>query len=157
MGYIGWRMERAAARGVTRGSAGIVKYTALLFWWMLAWPFYLAGWGIRHRGEVAQAGRATADAGRQVREHAQKHPKRAAWAGLVAGLVFCAGGIGGGTVLGAVIFGAVAAWCGYLLLKWRQAEKKTALAAVAARADYEHHLAADGDIRGLYGQYPPTA
>ncbi|WP_182349057.1 hypothetical protein [Tomitella gaofuii] len=130
-----------------------MKNTALLFWWMLAWLFYLAGWGIRHRGAVAQAGRATADAGRQMRGRAQKHPKRAASAGLVAGLVFCAGGIGGG----AVIFGAVAAWCGFLLLKWRQAEKRTVLAAVAARADCEHHhLAAYGDVRGQYGQYPPA-
>ncbi len=157
MGYISWRIERAAARGVTRGTVGAVKFTALLFWWMIAWPFYLVGWGLSHKDEVAQAGRATAGAGGRTRSLVRKHPKRAAWAGVVGGLVFCAGGIGGGTIVGAVLFGAVAAWCGLLLLKWRQADKRAALATVAARADYEHQLTIDGDLRGLYGHYPPAA
>ena len=35
-------------------------------------------------------------------------------------------------------------------------DQRTKRSAILARAEYEHQLEAQGDTRGLYGQYPPS-
>ncbi|MGE6851079.1 hypothetical protein ACQKGB_29130 [Bacillus tropicus] len=59
----------------------------------------------------------------------------------------------GALILAAVVYG-VSRW-------WEQEQHRRLLqknedAAIASRADYEHHLYMNGDPKGLYGQFPPS-
>ncbi|WP_405178698.1 hypothetical protein OG225_32445 [Nocardia sp. NBC_01377] len=83
-------------------------------------------------------------------DFAHRHPKPCACGGVAFGLI---GGIGNITEdLGATAFGlAIAAGCGFLLLRWRRREQADAAAEIAARADIQHNAYLSGDEFGVFG------
>ncbi|MGN2641151.1 restriction endonuclease [Nocardia takedensis] len=114
----------------------------MILLYLCFWPVFLVVWWVSPslRPHWVQ----------KIVDFAHRHPKACAWSGVAFGLI---GGIGNVREdLGATAFGlAIAAGCGFLLLRWRRRERAEAAAAVAARADVQHNAYLAGDDFGVYG------
>ncbi|WP_204249107.1 gamma-glutamylcyclotransferase family protein [Nocardia arizonensis] len=102
----------------------MVSRIVLLLLFPVAWPIYFVIWCIRHPDEIPHALRS-------VRDLVRRHPKRAAWLGVVFGVIGLIGHVADGEFLAMGLGAAVAGWCAWLLFKWRRQEARAAAAAPA--------------------------
>ncbi|MGN2637065.1 gamma-glutamylcyclotransferase family protein [Nocardia takedensis] len=81
----------------------------------VAWPIYFVLWCKRHPEEVRHAVHA-------VRDLLRRHPRTAAWVGVVFGGIGVIGHLVDGELPAMAVGAAVAGWCAWLLVKWRRQE-----------------------------------
>ncbi|WP_405177278.1 gamma-glutamylcyclotransferase [Nocardia sp. NBC_01377] len=87
----------------------------LILLFPIAWPVYFVIWCHKHPEEVRHSISS-------VRDLIRRHPKRAAWLGVVFGGIGVIGHVVDGEFLAMTVGVAVVGWCGWLLLKWNRQE-----------------------------------
>ncbi|MBH0775143.1 gamma-glutamylcyclotransferase family protein [Nocardia bovistercoris] len=103
----------------------MVARIVLIVLFPVAWPIYFVLWCKRNPEEVRHAVGS-------ARDLIRRHPKRAAWLGVVFGVIGLIGHLADGEFLAMGVGAVVASWCALLLVKWKRQETGAAKAEVVA-------------------------
>ncbi|WP_043598937.1 hypothetical protein [Nocardia otitidiscaviarum] len=111
---------------------------------LFAWPIALIVWIVKYPDQAKRTWNT-------LRDFVRKHPRGCAIGGTIFGAIGVPAGISEGD-LGMIVFyaGIMIACAVWLLIQRKQARSSEA-AAIAARADAQHHAYLNGDDFGLYG------